>query len=132
MDAPVNDSATITNDVPIKPQRRRHSPAFKRQVVAEVLAGQESVSVIARRHDINANLIFKWKQGYLAGGVNTHQKSRLLPVQVTETALDQMPDPLSPGRIEIVLGANQWITVQGEVSELLSNLVFSHMNQAAT
>ena len=116
MDASITDPNSITIEVPTKPKRRRHSPAFKRRVVAEVLAGQESVSVIARRHDINANLIFKWKKRYLPGGMNTDQPTRLLPIQVAELPHDQVPDSPSPGRIEIVLGAGQLITVQGDVS----------------
>jgi len=116
MDAPIIEPNSITADVPAKPQRRRHSLAFKQQVVAEMLAGQESVSVIARRHDINANLLFKWKKLYLAGGGNTDQPTRLLPTQVTGKPCDQVPDPVSSGRIEIVLGADRWITVHGEVS----------------
>jgi len=81
-----------------------------------VLAGHESISVIARWHDINANLLFKWKRLYLTGGTNTDQQTKLLPIQVTETLRDRETDAVTPGRIEIVLGADQWITVHGEVS----------------
>jgi len=114
MDALVTEPSSITAEIPVKPQRRRHSLAFKQQVIAEVLQGHDSVSVIARRHDINANLLFKWKRLYLTGG--TDLQTKLLPVQVTETPRDPVPDPIHPGRIEIVLGDNQWITVHGEVS----------------
>jgi transposase len=41
--------------------RRQFSNNFKRQVVAETLAARTSVSVVARRHDINANLLFRWR-----------------------------------------------------------------------
>lgn len=116
MDAPITEPNSITADVPAKPQRRRHSMAFKQQVVAEVLAGHDSVSVIARRHDINANLLFKWKKLCLAGDGNTDQQTRLMPIQVTQTLRDREADTVTPGRIEIVLGADRWITVHGEVS----------------
>lgn len=116
MDASNTEANSITADVPTKLQRRRHSLAFKQQVVAEMLAGQESVSVIARRHDINANLLFKWKRLYPGGGANTDQQTNLLSIQVTETPRDRASDPMKSGRIEIVLGANRWITVHGEVS----------------
>lgn len=36
----------------------------KRQIVEEVLRGSESVAVIARRHEVNANLVFSWKRQY--------------------------------------------------------------------
>jgi len=116
MDASITEPNSIPADVPAKPQRRRHSLAFKQQAVAEVLAGQESISVIARRHDINANLLFKWKRLYLSGGANPDQQTKLLPIQVTETLRDRETDAVTPGRIEIVLGADRWITVHGEVS----------------
>ena len=116
MDASITEPNSIPADVPAKPQRRRHSLAFKQQAVAEVLAGHESISVIARWHDINANLLFKWKRLYLTGGTNTDQQTKLLPIQVTETLRDRETDAVTPGRIEIVLGADQWITVHGEVS----------------
>ena len=116
MDASMTEPNFITANLPVKPQRRRYSLAFKQQVVAEMLAGQESVSVIARRHDINANLLFKWKKLYLADGGNTNQQTNLLPIQVTETLCDRVRDDMTPGRIQIVLGTNQWITVHGEVS----------------
>jgi len=41
--------------------RRKFSTDFKRQVVSEIYAAGTSVSVIARRHDINANLLFRWR-----------------------------------------------------------------------
>ena len=41
--------------------RRQFSADFKRRVVAETHAAGTSVSVVARRHDINANLLFRWR-----------------------------------------------------------------------
>ncbi len=42
--------------------RRRWTAEEKRQIVEETRAPGSSVSVVARRHDINANLLFKWKR----------------------------------------------------------------------
>lgn len=116
MDAPITELAPITDKVSVKPRRRRHSLAFKQQVIAEVLAGQESVSVIARRHDINANLLFKWKRLCLGAGAETGQQTNMMPIQVSDTPHAPVPGPMSPGRIEIGLGTDRWITVHGEVS----------------
>lgn len=41
--------------------RRKFSADFKRRVVSEIYAAGASVSVVARRHDINANLLFRWR-----------------------------------------------------------------------
>ena len=42
--------------------RRRWTAEDKRRIVEETRAPGASVSVVARRHDINANLLFKWKR----------------------------------------------------------------------
>lgn len=47
--------------------RRRWTAEEKRRIVAETRAPGSSVSVVARRHDINANLLFKWKRLEEAG-----------------------------------------------------------------
>ncbi len=46
---------------PKKRPRRTHSPAFKAQVLRECAEPGASVAAVAQRHDVNANLIHKWK-----------------------------------------------------------------------
>ena len=41
--------------------RRRWSEAEKRRIVAESYQPGVSVSVVARRNDVNANLVFNWR-----------------------------------------------------------------------
>lgn len=50
-----------------RPGRRRWTAEAKRRIVEETRAPGSSVSVVARRHDINANLLFKWKRQEEAG-----------------------------------------------------------------
>src|SRR5487761_844490 len=45
-----------------RPQRRQWPEGLKRRIVAETLAPGASVSVVARRHDVNANQLFKWRR----------------------------------------------------------------------
>lgn len=52
---------------PVKP-RRRHSPQFKAQVLQETQQYGVSVAAVARRHNLNANLIHKWRQVAKNGG----------------------------------------------------------------
>jgi len=73
MDASITEPNSITANLPVKPHRRRYSLTFKQRVVAEMLVGQESVSVIARRHDINANLLFKLRKTF---GANRRMAER--------------------------------------------------------
>ena len=46
-------------------KRRNHSPKFKAKVALTAIKGDETLSEIARRFDINANLIVKWKKQLL-------------------------------------------------------------------
>jgi transposase-like protein len=45
-----------------KRTRRNHSPAFKAKVALEALREQESVSEIARRYGLHANVVANWKR----------------------------------------------------------------------
>jgi transposase len=62
----------------------------KVQIVRETLQSGSSVSIIARRHGVNANQIFTWRREYRRGkllerGVETARERKtpaLLPVQI--------------------------------------------------
>lgn len=60
--------------VRVEPRRRRRrwSDAEKRRIVEESLEPGTSVSLVARRHDVNANQVFTWRRqmrdGLLGGG----------------------------------------------------------------
>ncbi len=81
------DTTLATSLYPRRPGRRPNFPAeFKRQVVEATFQPGASVSIIAREHDVNANLVFRWRQQYQDGvfGPVSHAAT-LLPVQVIET-----------------------------------------------
>ena len=48
----------------VRRRRRRWSEARKRRIVAESYQPGVSVSVVARRHDVNANQVFGWRRQY--------------------------------------------------------------------
>lgn len=75
-------------------QRRRYTLAFKRQVVEETFSGDESISVVARRYDLNANLLFNWRRRYRAGALSgaAEETAALLPIRLA-TAVDERPKP---------------------------------------
>jgi transposase len=43
-------------------KRRTHSPDFKAKVALAAIKGDETLSELARRYQINSNLIVKWKK----------------------------------------------------------------------
>jgi transposase len=46
-------------------KRRNHSPDFKAKVALAAIKGDETLSELAQRFGINANLIVKWKKQLL-------------------------------------------------------------------
>ena len=81
--------------------RRRWSDAEKRRIVAESYQPGVSVSVVARRNDVNANLVFNWRRRFReqAGGTGG-----LVPVVVEPPPLDAAAgDAPAAGRMEIAL-----------------------------
>jgi transposase len=111
---------------PAKPivKRRQYSNALKRQIVEECLAGNDSASVVARRHDINANLLFKWRRQYDAGALgNEPGATALVPIVVKPPAQTRSPAPAAPdsgdrsntGNLEICLATGHRLVVTGGV-----------------
>jgi transposase len=84
-------------------RRNRSWPeALKREIVAASLAPGSSVSVVARRYDVNANQVFSWRKRYRdeAGGAGTAQ---LVPVLVTPDRPAAASPDLPDEAIEIAL-----------------------------
>jgi transposase len=76
-----------------RPRRRRWTAEEKRRIVDETRAPGSSVSVVARRHDINANLLFKWKRLEEAGVPDRPllEGPELVPIGVVGRADDGGP-----------------------------------------
>lgn len=47
--------------VPVKKPRRRYSTAFKAQIIAECEQPDASVAGVAIRHNLNPNMVQKWR-----------------------------------------------------------------------
>ena len=88
--------------IPVK--RRRYSPQFKAQVLEETLQDGVSVAAVARRHNLNANLVHKWLKAAQGG-------TRAVSVAPAFIPLPGPPTPSSSGQPEVrielpgVLGA---------------------------
>ena len=94
--------------------RRRWSEAEKRRIVAESYRPGVSVSIVARRNDVNANLVFTWRRQY-------RERGGLVPVVVEPDGM--LPPPTdagsgavpAPGRMEIALSDGSRVIVDREV-----------------
>jgi transposase-like protein len=60
-------------------KRRQYPEALKRQMVAETQVPGASVSIVARRHDVNSNQLFRWRRQLLPKAA---VESSMLPVAV--------------------------------------------------
>jgi transposase len=71
--------------------------AFKQQVVQETLEPGASVSVVARGHDMNANVVYAWRKQYREGKlVLPASNEALTPGMGTQLlAVDVMDMPMS-------------------------------------
>ncbi len=93
-------------------RRRRWPEAVKRRIVAETREGGASVSVVARRHDVNANQLFAWCRRYDDGAAGGEVGAgRLVPVSL-------VPAPggtASAGSIEIGFAGGIMVRISGAV-----------------
>src|ERR1700750_162132 len=102
-----------TKQQPGPTKRREYSEALKRQMVAETLEPGASVSIVARRHDVNSNQLFRWRRQLLPKAAV--ESGAMLPVAVA-------PDEGRPRRmdregiIEIAFGCGARVRLRGEVS----------------
>jgi len=81
--------------------RQRRTDEEKRRIVEETLVPGASVSVVARRHDVNANQLFTWRRQYQGGKLGNG--AALVPVGVigkdgTVAALSDLTNP-KPDRL---------------------------------
>jgi transposase len=105
-------------------EKRRHWPeVLKRRMVAETLEPGASVSIVARRHDVNANQLFKWRREMTSEQPAADESVALLPVEIAqpgEFAPERAGEPRSrlrrSGVIEITFGSGARVCLRGEVS----------------
>ncbi len=103
-------------------RRRRWSKDEKRRIVAEADAPGASVSVVARRYDLNANMLFTWRRQLgLVGVPSTDAAVTFVPAQLAGAAeLAPAAAPAAPvvtvtGRMEIVLAQGDRIVAGSDV-----------------
>lgn len=58
----MDTEVSLTESAPTVGRRRRHSRAFKQQVIAECNAPGASIAGVAIRHGLNPNLVQTWRR----------------------------------------------------------------------
>jgi len=86
-------------------KNRWRTKAERRAIVEETLVPGASVSRVARRHDVNANQLFRWRKLYREGRLDT--TANFLPVKVAQElsveAVNEEDRTVRPGTMEIKL-----------------------------
>ncbi len=138
------------------PPRRGYTMDKKLQVVRETLAPGASVSLVARRHDINSNIVFRWRRQYMRGelvkgaAAGTGQPQlppAFVPVDVVDHAGTPraLPGPqrkqdasirscasqplAEPGVIEIETALGMKVRLTGNVDERMLGLVLAEIGR---
>jgi transposase len=82
-------------------------------MVAEAQAPGASVSIVARRHDVNSNQLFRWRRQLLPKAVV--ESGAMVPVEIAADG-DRLRRPDRDGVIEITFGCGARVRLRGEVS----------------
>jgi transposase len=109
---------TIMDTSDARRGRRSWSDAQKRAIVAASLEPGASASVIARRYDVNTNLLFIWRRLYRDGLLAEPgaDGTSLLPLTITgEQAEKRASDASDSGRVEIELPRGYRIRVDAGI-----------------
>jgi transposase len=99
--------------------------------VSETLEPGSSVSIVARRHDVNANQVFKWRrelapEAPLEAAPAVVESVTLLPVEIAPERAEpgHRGSTRRSGTIEITLACGARVCIRGEVSsEMLRQVI---------
>ena len=104
-------------------RRRRWSEAQKREIVAETLEPGTSVSIVARRYDVNANQLFLWRRELLPKPASAEGEA-MLPVEIVAEEPPRRRRTDRGGFIEIEFGSGVRVRVRGRAApEVLRQVV---------
>jgi transposase len=112
--------------------RRRWSEEERRRIVAESFEPGASVSVVARRHDLNTNLLFTWRRRYGGEQRKAADVAGFVPAVLTSEAVSataslpaSLPDRAGrmeielPGECRVIVGRDVDTAVLGRIIRTL-------------
>jgi len=122
----------------LKPPRQKHSHEKKLQVVAEALTPGASVAAVARKHDLNTNLVFSWIRMYENGCLLAPHPRELERELQKFVMAGLIPKPQEPGErqrlpeggmIEIENGSGVKVRLTGSVDGRTLGLVMAELRK---
>lgn len=107
-------------------KRRAWSEDEKRLICRQARLPGVSVSQVARRYDVNANLVFKWlRDPRFASDGSAEEGARFLPVEIVGGSSEARPRaPCAENRIEIELSSGHSLRISGAYDpDVLARLI---------
>jgi transposase len=120
-------------DIILGEPRRRWSEEEKRAVVAETYVEGETVNGVARRHNINPNMLFSWRKQYREAVECAAPAAAAIgfaPVVIAPPELNPSPSPTTAAStplIELEFGSNIQLRISGAVDPDLAAAVIKAM-----
>lgn len=127
-------SSTPTTDVLGRRSgpRRRRSEAEKRKIVEEALQPGASVALVARRHDLNANVLFIWRRKYLKGQLGESNRPGLIPVKMIPSdpqpaATASSGDACAAPTVDLKTSTGVQLRITGELAREALREIIAHV-----
>jgi transposase len=96
-------------------RRRSWTRDEKRQIVDESLQNGASIAEVARRHELNANLLFTWRRKMGVESTEQPAPMEIVPVSIASELVAERDCPDAAGQMEIVLAEGNRILVWADV-----------------
>jgi transposase len=96
-------------------KRRSWTRDEKRRIVEESLEEGVSIAEVARRHEVNANLLFTWRRKMGVEPSEQNVAIPILPVTIAPEPVSEGRCPVSAGQMEVVLAEGERIIVWADV-----------------
>ena len=110
--------------------RRFWSDDEKRRIVSETKAPGVSISAVARRYRMNANLLFTWMRDPRFAAPE-HPSAPLIPVEVIDEPPATGPEPATPSdRIEIELASGARLRCAADIDPAVLARLLSAIERA--
>lgn len=109
---------SVGNDGDFAPGARRRrfwTQDEKRRIVEESLQEGASIAKVARRHELNANLLFTWRRKMGVAPSVQNEPMPILPVTIARGLTGEGHNPDAAGQMEIVLSEGDRIIVRADV-----------------
>ena len=124
------DTHSVTAQVPVAVDtlgrrivpRRHRTVEEKIRIVEEALRPGASNAEVARRHGLNANLLFNWRRQYERGLLPTRTRRvggrRLVPIKLLEAKSSSAPESTTALRLEFPSGIQLHVSGGADVALL--------------